>query len=365
MSAPLEASRGIRARFHVGYRDFSLNCDLHLPARGVTALFGPSGSGKTTCLRVLAGLEHASNAYIDINGEVWQDDACGIFVPTHRRAIGYVFQEANLFAHLDVRRNLEYGLRRIPEIARRVSLEHLIDLLDIGHLQQRKPDRLSGGERQRVAIARALATSPRILLMDEPLVALDVQRKAEIMPYLERLHDALDIPVLYVSHAPDEVARLADHLVLLDGGNVIACGETNALLTRLDLDIAHGDAAAAVLAAVITAHDAAFHLSSARFAGGELLLARQDAAIGQSVRIRIQARDVSLSLARSHDSSILNIIPATVTEVSDDDAGQVMVGLNANGARLLSRVTRKSAVAMQLATGSAVYAQIKGVAILR
>jgi len=365
MSASRNAGSGIRARFELGYRGFALACDLQLPGRGVTALFGPSGSGKTTCLRVLAGLERASGTYIEINGDVWQDDARGVFLPTHRRAIGYVFQEASLFAHLDVRGNLEYGMRRIPAASREVPLDHVVELLDIGHLQQRKPDKLSGGERQRVAIARALATSPRVLLMDEPLAALDLKRKAEIMPYLERLHDELDIPVIYVSHAPDEVARLADHLVLLDAGKVLASGATGELLTRLDLDIAHGDTAAAVVQATIVAHDADFHLSSARFAGGELLLARQDADIGQPVRIRIQARDVSLSLGAARDSSILNIIPAVVTEVVDDGAGQMMLGLDANGARLLSRITQKSATAMRLAPGCAVYAQIKGVAILR
>ncbi|HTH44537.1 MAG TPA: molybdenum ABC transporter ATP-binding protein [Oxalicibacterium sp.] len=365
MNAANDLTAGIRACFRLDYHGFALDCDLQLPGRGVTALFGPSGSGKTSFLRVLAGLERASNAYIEINGEVWQDDARSIFLPTHRRALGYVFQEASLFAHLDVQHNLEYGMRRIPQAQRRVSLSHVVDLLDIAHLRQRKPDRLSGGERQRVAIARALATSPRILLMDEPLAALDVARKAEIMPYLERLHDELDIPILYVSHAPDEVARLADHLVLLEGGAVIASGATNDLLTRLDLDIAHGDTAGAVVSATIAAHDAEFHLSSARFVGGQLLLPRQDAAIGQPLRIRVQARDVSLSLTPPRDSSILNIIPATVTELADDTTGQVMVGLNAGGARLLSRITRKSAVAMQLQPGCAVYAQIKGVAILR
>jgi molybdate transport system ATP-binding protein len=365
MSASGEIAGGIRARFAVNYSGFALTCDLHLPGRGVSALFGPSGSGKTTCLRVLAGLERASDAYIEINGDVWQDDVRGIFLAPHRRAIGYVFQEASLFAHLDVQGNLEYGMRRIPSSSRRVPLDRVIELLDIGHLQQRKPEKLSGGERQRVAIARALATSPRVLLMDEPLAALDLKRKAEIMPYLERLHDELDIPVLYVSHAPDEVARLADHLVLLEAGKVCASGATGDLLTRLDLDIAHGDAAAAVVSATIVAHDSNFHLSTAQFAGGELLLARQDAGIGQPVRIRIQARDVSLSLTPARDSSILNIIPATVVEMVDDGAGQVMLGLDANGARLLSRITRKSVDTMQLAPGCAVYAQIKGVAILR
>jgi len=355
----------IQATFKVDYRTFVLDTDLRLPGHGVTALFGPSGSGKTTCLRVIAGLEKAKDAYIAINGEVWQDDARGIFLPTHQRALGYVFQEASLFTHLNVQRNLEYGMRRIPDAQRRVSLDNAVKLLDIGHLKDRKPDKLSGGERQRVAIARALATSPRVLLMDEPLAALDVKRKAEIMPYLERLHDELDIPILYVSHAPDEVARLADHLVLLEGGKTLASGATNDLMTRLDLDIAHGDAASALVAATIVGHDAEFHLSSADFDGGRLLLPRQTSDIGQTVRIRIQARDVSLSLAPQRETSILNIIPALVTEISDDTAGQVMVGLDAKGTRLLARVTRKSAVAMSLLPGRAVYAQIKGVAILK
>lgn len=355
----------VHLRFNVDYRAFSLDVDLHLPGRGVTALFGSSGSGKTTFLRVIAGLERAANACIEINGEVWQDDACGIFLPTHRRALGYIFQEASLFAHLDVQRNLEYGMRRIPLAQRRVSLEQAVALLDIGHLKQRKTNKLSGGERQRVAIARALATSPKILLMDEPLAALDLKRKAEILPYLERLHDELDIPVLYVSHAPEEVARLADHLVLLENGRAVASGATNDLLTRLDLDIAHGDSAAALITATIVSHDPEYHLSCAEFSGGQLLLPRQTSTIGRQVRIRIQARDVSLSLAPQRETSILNIVPATVTEISDDAAGQVMIGLDANGTRILARITRKSAVGMGLLPGRSVYAQIKGVAILK
>lgn len=358
-------ARQIRARFQLGYSAFSLDIDLQLPGRGITALFGPSGSGKTSCLRVIAGLERAAHAHIEINGETWQDDVRGIFLPTHRRSLGYVFQEASLFPHLDVQRNLEYGMRRIPAVQRRVSLDHAVALLDIGALKQRRPDRLSGGERQRVAIARALATSPHILLMDEPLAALDAKRKAEIMPYLERLHDELDIPVLYVSHAPDEVARLADHLVLLEAGKVIASGATADLLTRLDLDIAQGDGAGALITATIIAHDTEYHLSCAEFSGGQLLLPQQATTVGRQVRIRIQARDVSLSLVPPRESSILNVVPAIIVEIMDDTAGQVMVGLDANGTRMLARITRKSCVAMQLLPGRAVYAQIKGVAILK
>jgi len=358
-------SAGILARFKVDFGSFAVDADLRLPGRGISALFGHSGSGKTTCLRVLAGLERAHDAYIEINGEVWQDDARKLFLPTHKRALGYVFQEANLFPHMDVQRNLEYGMRRITPAQRRVSLEQAISLLDIAHLRQRKPDRLSGGERQRVAIARALATSPRILLMDEPLSALDNRRKAEIMPYLERLHDELDIPVVYVSHSPDEVTRLADHLVLLEGGKVAASGPTDQLLTRLDLDIAHGDAAGALVEAVVLAHDLAFHLTRAEFAGGQLWLPQQDVVPGHSLRIRIQARDVSLSLVPQQDTSILNIVPVRLTGIVDDTAGQVMVGLDAGGVRLLSRVTRKSATSLHLEVGQKLYAQIKGVAILR
>lgn len=355
----------IIARFKLAYRAFALNVDLQLPGHGVTTLFGASGSGKTTCLRVIAGLERATAAYIEINGEVWQDDACGIFLPTHQRRLGYVFQEASLFAHLTVQDNLEYGMRRVPAAQRRVSLQQAIALLDIGHLQQRKPDKLSGGERQRAAIARALATSPQILLMDEPLAALDLKRKAEIMPYLERLHDELEIPLLYVSHAPDEVAQLSDYLVLLEAGEVIASGAIETLLTRLDLGIAHGDTAGALINATIVAHDAEFHLSSAEFSGGRLLLPQQNADLGRAVRIRVLARDVSLSLHPLRDTSILNIIAATISDIAADSIGQVIVGLDANGTRLLARITHKSCVAMQLKTGMAIYAQIKGVAILK
>lgn len=355
----------IRARFNIAYSAFKLDVDLSLPGRGVTALFGPSGSGKTTCLRAMTGLERFPGSYLEVNGEVWQDDERNIFLPTFKRPLGYVFQEASLFPHLSVQRNLEYGMRRVPSAMHQVSLDQAVALLDIGHLLQRNPDKLSGGERQRVAIARALATSPRILLMDEPLAALDSKRKEEIMPYLEKLHDELDIPVIYVSHSADEVARLADHLVLLESGKVVASGATSDLMTRLDLNFAHGDTASALVVATVTAHDASFHLTSAEFSGGQLLLPQQAATIGQQIRVRIQARDVSLSLTPQRDSSILNIVPATVAELSDDAAGQVMIGLDANGTRLLARITRKSCEAMGLTLGTPVFAQIKGIAILK
>ena len=355
-------SAGIRASLRVAHPGFSLDVDLALPGRGVTALSGPSGCGKTTCLRAIAGLERTAGNRVEINGSIWQDG--DVFVPTHRRAIGYVFQETRLFEHLDVRRNLEFGMRRVPAASRRVSLAQAIELLGIGALMGRRPQTLSGGERQRVGMARALATSPDLLLMDEPLASLDAERKREVLPYLERLHGELAIPVLYVTHAPDEIARLADHLVLLDAGRVVAAGPAATLMTQLDLPLAHGDTASAVLQATVTGHEPAYHLTQVAFPGGGLSLPHRGTQVGQAVRVRIQARDVSLTLQRQTDTSVLNILPALVADLADDSPGQVMVGLDLGGTRILARITRKSADALQLAPGTPVHAQVKGVAIV-
>jgi molybdate transport system ATP-binding protein len=343
---------------------FTLNVDLQLPSRGITALFGASGSGKTTCLRILAGLEPQAHGRVSVAGEVWQDSAQGIFRPVHQRALGYVFQEASLFDHLNVQDNLKYGFKRTPPNQRRHGWDHVVALLGIGHLLARWPHELSGGERQRVAIGRALASSPRLLLLDEPLAALDSARKAEILPYLERLQAELSIPILYVSHAIDEVARLADHLVLLDAGRALANGPTAAMLTRLDLPLAHGDTASAVIKARVTGHENAYHLTLVEFAGGCLRVPQQALQPGQTLRIRVQARDVSLTLSPQTGTSILNILPARVTGLSADGPGQVVVGLLAGDTPLLARVTRKSLDALGLVEGLQVYAQIKGVAVL-
>ena len=360
---------GIHCRLQKSLGGFSLDVDVHLPGRGVTAIFGPSGSGKTTLLRSIAGLDRAGAAakgcaYLAVNGEVWQDDSQGVFLPVHRRPLGYVFQEASLFNHLTVQGNLDYGLKRVREGERRVSLAQTIALLGIEDVLQRQPATLSGGERQRVAIARALATSPRLLLMDEPLASLDGARKAEILPYLERLHESLDIPVLYVSHAPDEVARLADHLVLLDAGRVTAAGPTRELMTRLDLPLAHGDSAAAILDATVTDIEPAYHLSHAEFVGGRISLLNAQLVAGQRVRVRVQARDVSITLERQQGTSVQNIFAVTVTSLSPDAPGQMMLGLDAGGSALLARVTQKSADALGLAPGKQVFAQVKGVAVI-
>ena len=244
----------IEARFRLDRGDFRLDVDLALPGHGVSALFGHSGSGKTTCLRALAGLLRTPGGYVALNGEIWQDEGCGLFLPTHRRALGMVFQDAGLFPHLSVRGNMEFGQRRAATGS--VALGDIAELLGIAHLLDRRPAQLSGGERQRVAIARALLTAPRVLLMDEPLAALDLKRKLEILPYLENLHRELDIPVIYVSHAPDEVARLADHLVLLDAGRVVASGPLNSVLSRTDLSAVFADDAGVVLETHVAEHEA-------------------------------------------------------------------------------------------------------------
>ena len=359
-SSPVSA---IDARFHLERSGFSLDVDIRLPGRGVSALFGPSGSGKTTLLRCLAGLERAPDGYLAVDGEIWQQGDS--FLPTDSRPLGYVFQEASLFAHLSVRRNLEYGLRRVPESARRVSLDQAIALLGIGHLLARMPARLSGGERQRVAIARALAVSPRILLMDEPLSGLDVPRKREILPYLERLHDELEIPLIYVSHSPDEVARLADHIVLMDAGRAVAAGPLVETLARLDLPFSLGEDAGVVLDGVLAQRDETWHLARIDFPGGSLWVRDHGLRPGRHVRVRVLARDVSLALEHADNTSFQNILPGTVEAIGEDAHPALsLVRVRVGESALVARVTRRSATALALMPGRRVWAQVKSVALM-
>ncbi len=352
----------IEARFQLDKGSFSLDVELSIPAEGVTSLLGPSGCGKTTVLRIIAGLEKCHNGYLKVGDEVWQDR--DQFVLPHQRSLGYVFQESSLFEHLNVHDNVAYGVKRVPGKKRKFSLDKTIELTGIGHLLERKPTTLSGGERQRVAIARALAVSPGILLMDEPLAALDPAGRQEILPYLETLHDELDIPVIYVSHSPDEVARLADHLVLLEAGRVKATGPIAEMLTRFDLPLAHNDDAEALIEAVVAAHDDEYELTYLDFAGGRFTVARKALAVGRSVRLRIVARDVSLTLEHQSDTSILNIFPAVIDEITPLGRSQLTVRLLAAGVPLLSRITRKSAALLDLKPGKSIYVQAKSVALL-
>ena len=368
----------IEARFKHDYPGFVLDVDLALPSRGVTALFGPSGSGKTTLLRCIAGLERAPQGRLAIDGEIWQD--AGRFVPTHQRPLGYVFQEASLFPHLSVRGNLDYALKRAARSLRRSAsadfsgLGRIVDLLGIGALLDRKPDRLSGGERQRVAIARALLTAPRLLLMDEPLAALDLARKNEILPYLERLHDELEIPVLYVSHAPDEVARLADHIVVMEGGRAVAQGPLTDTLARLDLpalSLRLGEDAGVVLDGTVVERDENWQLARIAFDGEDshsVWVRDGGHALGHRVRVRILARDVSIARETVLATSILNTLPAQVVELAADaHPAQTLVRLrvgDAPGVAVVARVTRRSACALDLRPGENVWVQVKSVALI-
>ena len=353
----------LSVKFNLQLAEFALEVDFDAPTVGVTALFGPSGSGKTTLLRCIAGLEQARGS-LYVNGEVWQDETK--FMPVHKRPLGYVFQEASLFPHLSVRANLEYGMKRISPADRKVQLEQVVEWLGLKRLIERNdPAVLSGGERQRVAIGRALLTSPRILLMDEPLSALDTASKAEILPYLESLHRELDIPVLYVSHSLDEVARLADHLVLLQQGRVIASGALSQTMARLDLPLAGFDDAGTVIDAVVAQQDETYHLTHLKFPGGELWVGRVDQPTGAVVRARVLARDVSIALQMPQGSSITNILPARIVEIRDEGPDKVNVKMTVGEAQiLLSRITRRSRDLLELAVDMQVYAQVKSVALM-
>ncbi len=357
-----ENSNALTMQFDLRRGDFSLSVDLKLPGRGVTGVVGPSGCGKTSLLRAVAGLDRVEGGRLSVGDAVWQSP--DEFRPPHKRRLGYVFQEASLFEHLSVRANLEYGWRRTPVGERRLSPDTLTHWLNLGPLFSRPVSALSGGERQRLAIGRALATSPDLLLMDEPLAALDPASKQSILPYLETLHDSLSIPVLYVSHAPEEVARLADFLVVMAPGRVLASGPLTQMLTRPDLPLAQADDDASVLTGTVDSHDEAYALTHVALDGGALTLTRQARRPGQSVRLRVAARDVSLTLSPSVDTSILNCLPVKVTGLTPYDASRVTVQLRCGKQPLLARVTRKSADELRLAIGMACYAQIKTAALL-
>ena len=357
---------------------FTLDVDLPLPAQGITVLFGPSGSGKTTVLRCVAGLEQADSARVEIGGEAWEDSVRGLRRPTWRRPIGYVFQEASLFDHLDVRGNLRFGLRRAEAAGvaphEALSLEGAIELLGIGHLLSRRPAQLSGGERQRVAIARALAAQPRLLLLDEPLSALDPARRQEILPWLERLRDELRIPMLYVTHSAEEMGRLAATLVLMDQGRAVACGPAQEVLLRPELGVVPGDDVGVLVSGEVVERDAPWHLMRVAFAGGSLWLRDDGAPVGHRVRLRVLARDVSLATERPQATSVQNLVAGQVASVTPDarQPGQVLVrvacGVNGStgdghaGVALLARITARAAHQLGLSPGTAVWAQVKAVA---
>ncbi len=350
-----------RIDFHYSLErgDFSLDVEASLAMRGITGVFGPSGAGKTTLLRCIAGLESAARGRLAIGGDVLDDDSHR--TPTDRRRIGYVFQEPRLFPHLDVRRNLEYGAKR-AESNSGFSFDETVEILRLGSLLDRRPSRLSGGEAQRVAIGRALLSSPRLVLMDEPVTALDMESRTEVLPFIEALHAKAAIPILYVSHSVDETLRLCDDLLVLDGGRKLAHGDLSDVLTRRDLPVLSGEEAGSVLAATFLEYDENFDLTRAEAAGGELLLPGElDSS--RPIRIRIRANDVSLSLTEASDTSILNKLVASVEAIDDDSPHSVLVRLRCGGEALSARITRRSLEELRIAPGARVIAQIKSVSV--
>lgn len=348
---------GLHVQLKLARKDFALDVNQRLPGRGLTVLFGASGSGKTTLLRCIAGLERTADGIVAFEGEVWQDAARRTFLPPHRRGCGYVFQEASLFPHLAVRRNLEYGEKRVRAGQRRFAFDRTVELLGIGPLLARRTDNLSGGERQRIAIARALLASPRLLLMDEPLASLDANRKGEILYYIERLRDELGLPMVYVTHSIDEVVRLANRVVVLEQGRVTAAGSVQETVGR--------DHGGAVIEATVADQDLRWGLARLEFQGGSLFSADVDALPGERVRVRIAARDVALALSRPPDSSFLNVLACTVAGIGAGEDASIDVRLDAGGTPLIGRITRKSVAALGIVPGRPVFALIKAVAVDR
>jgi molybdate transport system ATP-binding protein len=345
---------------------FDLDMSFSCESAGVIAVFGRSGAGKTTLVNMLAGLVRPDSGRIAVDGRPLFDSASGVDLPPERRRLGYVFQEGRLFPHLSVRGNLSYGLKRVPPAERRIGLEQIVALLGLEALLARRPRDLSGGEKQRVALGRALLANPRLLLMDEPLAALDQQRKEEVLPFIEQLRDDLGIPIVYVSHAMEEVIRLADTLVLVSDGRTVAVGTVDELTSRLDLRPLTGRyEAGAVIEARVVRHDEAFALSELAFSGGTLRVPKLDLAPGAELRIRIRARDVALALEPPKDISVLNVFPGEIRDIGTEPGAQVDVLLDLDGTSLWARITARSRHDLGLTVGSRVYALVKAVAIDR
>jgi molybdate transport system ATP-binding protein len=344
---------------------FRLNAAFEA-GEGVTALFGRSGAGKTSVINAIAGILNPSRGRIAFDGEVFFDSDRGIDVPTPRRRVGYVFQEGRLFPHLSVGQNLRYARLFSPEARRPDRFEHVVDLLGLRQLLDRRPGNLSGGEKQRVAIGRALLSDPRLVLLDEPLASLDAHRRTEILQYIELMRDEVKVPIIYVSHSVEEVVRLADTVVLLSSGEVAAVGPAEEIMGRTDLRPAAGTfEGGAVIDARVIEQDMQYDLATLAFDGGTLSATNVDALIGEPVRVRIRARDVSIALERPQRISIQNVLKGEVTAVGPERSGVVDVSITVGAVTLRSRVTVRAARQLGLAAGIGVYALIKAVSLNR
>lgn len=354
----------LRANHRLG--DFHLKVDVSVPSRGVTALFGRSGAGKSSVVNLLAGLLEPADGYVKIDDTVLFDSAAGLSVPPERRRLGYVFQEGRLFPHLSVRGNLVFGHRRIAPAERRIGVDEVVNLLDIGPLLERRPRDLSGGEKQRVAIGRALLANPKLLLMDEPLASLDAARKNEIIPFIEKLRDSFGIPIIYVTHDLNEIVRLADRVVLMSGGASVFTGSVEELASRLDMaEVMDHPEAEAVIAANVADHDDTFGLTRLALPGAELRVRRMTMKPGAAVRVRIRARDVAIALSAPTGISVLNVLPARIEDIVDRPE-QCLLRLaldGQTGSFIWAGITARSRHDLDLKPGRQVYALIKAVAV--
>lgn len=360
MAGSVTDSPTIRLHYELQRDAFALNVDAEVPLRGVTGIYGASGAGKTTLLRCIAGLEQPDAGELHVAGECWQDD--GFNKPVNERETGYVFQEPRLFTHLTVQDNITYGWRRRSN-QDGVEINDVVNLLGLNNLLLRRPSELSGGEAQRVAIARALLRTPRFVLMDEPLASLDVARRAEILPFLERLHAKLSLPIIYVSHNIEEICLLCDHLIVMSEGRIVASGELQSVLVDLDTPALAGEEAGSVIAGSIGDYDREFDLTRFDFAGGQFWLPGKLGTIGDHLRLRIRASDVSLARDKPVRSTILNLLEVVIEGIQDTPAPTQLVRLLAGKEQLVARITRRSRTELNLQPGDKVVAQVKAAAV--
>ena len=351
----------------ITFGGFDLNVSNRMPLDGVTALFGPSGCGKSTLLRIISGLERTAHGRIQFDNETWQDESLGIFVPPHQRGVGYIFQDTRLFSHLSVAGNLRYAEKRSRSVKSEIDLDGVASALDLLPLMNRRPHSLSGGERQRVAIGRTLVTRPRLLLMDEPLAALDIKRKAEILPYIERIPQVFRVPIIYVTHSMDEVARLAERMLVLESGRTVAAGPVADVLERLDLQQVTGRfEAGVVLITRVTRHELKYRLTHLDHHGQSIVMPMADVAIGSEIRLRVRARDVALAIKHPEGISVRNILSGTIAEIVEEpDTAFAETLVDIGGAKIRARVTRSAIADLALAPGKPVFALIKSIAFDR
>ena len=354
----------LSAKFKLAFAEFTLNAEFEVPVQGFTALFGPSGSGKTTLLRCLSGLERAPKGFLKIGGDIWQDEKWGIFLPVSERPIGYVFQDTRLFPHVSVEGNLRYGFKRRTPKNGEYLFSQIVEIMGLGLLLNRRPNKLSGGEKQRVALARALLTRPRLLLLDEPFAALDAKRKHEILPYFQRLQSELRIPTFYVTHSLNEVLQLVDNVLLIDQGKIIEAGPLAEVFSHPDTGIhAEHSLAGSILDTFVDRQDIDFQLTVLKFKDQILYVPRRDAAIGSRLRVHIRAEDVALAIAPIQDkTSVLNVLAGRILAISPslEDNCKVQVKLDI-GCPLLATITQKSLFHLNLKPGQSIYAHIKAI----